>query len=654
MNNANGGNILFHFKGDSTDLKKTTSSLGSMTKSILVATGITKAFSAAWNMVNSSTGDAIDRLDQMNAFPKIMKSFGVSTEASEKAIKKLSEKLKGLPTTLDKGTSAVSRFVAKNEDIERSTEMFLAVNNAILAGNAPMENQAAALEQITQAYSKGKPDMMEWRTMMTAMPGQLKQVAKAMGYVSTDALHDALMDGTASMDDFMDTIIRLNKEGGENFIAFEEQAKNAVGGIKTAITNMKTSVVRGVSNVIDSIDKGLKEGGIEGGINEIINKIGSGFEKGLTNIGKMFGENLSKLLKGEITAEEFTKNITTFLLNGLTKGIELLTEQIPTVVPIIVEALVGIINAISDSLPTLIPAIVNLTVALVNALTTDEIMTKLGEAGVKLAVGLIKGLVKGIENMTGDTNFTQTVLEVSLGNLANTFISFGIPVFTRMGRSLMVGLFMGIAEAMGMDEETKKTVREELQGFIEKPLEFLFNIGKQIIDGLYNGILEALGIKKPGKNIKKDVKDNVGNDANTWLYSVGKDLVQGLINGITAMYFPFLSVVNQIAGLVGQVIEKKNKIHSPSRLMEWYGEMLGEGYILGLENMKDALNKTAINTFSLSPQLANSMSLNNSPNIVVNNNIRSETDPLGQTVSQIKTFANGAKNDYNYGMGVGV
>ena len=72
---------------------------------------------------------------------------------------------------------------AANGDIERSTDMFLAVNNAILAGNAPMENQAAALEQITQAYSKGKPDMMEWRTLMTAMPGQLKQVAKAMGYV---------------------------------------------------------------------------------------------------------------------------------------------------------------------------------------------------------------------------------------------------------------------------------------------------------------------------------------------------------------------------------------------------------------------------------------------------------------------------------------
>ena len=113
-----------------------------------------------------------------------------------------------------------------------------------------------------------------------------------------------------------------------------------------------------------------------------------------------------------------------------------------------------------------------------------------------------------------------------------------------------------------------------------------------------------------------------------------------------------LSVANQIAGVVGSVIKKKNEIHSPSRLMEYYGEMLGEGYINGMDKMKEAISQTATNTFSISPQLANSMALNNTPNIVVNNYVNNETDPLGQTVSQIKTFANGAKNDYNYGMGV--
>ncbi len=155
MNNANGGNILFHFKGDASQLNKTTSSLGGMTKSILVATGVTKALSTAWNMVASSTDSAIERYDQLNAFPKVMSSLGIETSKSEKAVQELAEGLKGLPTTLNQGTTAVSRFVAKNEDIEKSTKMFLAVNDAIISGNAPIVNQEAALEQLTQAYSRG-------------------------------------------------------------------------------------------------------------------------------------------------------------------------------------------------------------------------------------------------------------------------------------------------------------------------------------------------------------------------------------------------------------------------------------------------------------------------------------------------------------------
>ena len=58
--------------------------------------------------------------------------------SADRAVKRLSEGLKGLPTTLNQGTTAVSRFVAKNGDVERSTEIFLALNDAIVAGYAGM------------------------------------------------------------------------------------------------------------------------------------------------------------------------------------------------------------------------------------------------------------------------------------------------------------------------------------------------------------------------------------------------------------------------------------------------------------------------------------------------------------------------------------
>ena len=39
-----------------------------------------------------------------------MKSLGISQDKATESVNKLSEKLKGLPTTIDKGTSAVSRL----------------------------------------------------------------------------------------------------------------------------------------------------------------------------------------------------------------------------------------------------------------------------------------------------------------------------------------------------------------------------------------------------------------------------------------------------------------------------------------------------------------------------------------------------------------
>lgn len=645
MNTANGGNILFHFKGDDSGLKSTISSIGGMTKSILVATGITKALSTAWNMVSSSTGDAIDRFDQLNAFPKVMSSLGVSTEKSEKAVQTLSERLKGLPTTLNQGTSAVSRFVATNGDVEKSTEMFLALNNAILAGNAPAENQAAALEQITQAYSKGKPDMMEWRSLLTAMPGQLKQVAKAMGYVDTNALHDALIDGSASMDEFMETIMRLDKEGGEGFASFQEQAKNAVGGIKTSIVNMKTAIARGVESVISSLDKGLKNGGIEGGISGLISKVGTGFEKTLGSTGEFLGDNLSKVLSGEITPAELGENLINFVSDGIKNGLTWLKEKIPEYVPMLVEFLSGVMTALGENLPDLVPLALEVVVKLVEALTTDENMQKMGEAGSKLIEGLGEGLVKGVSSDW----FQEFCKNTIVNNIKNIFLGGWA---TDIGHNIILGIATGIAEMLGVPQEQMEQDIKNLEFFHEHPIQWFFQTGKAIIEGLINGIKDALGLNKPGKDIKSEVKKNVGTDSNTWLYSVGQNIVNGLINGLLSCYAPLLSVANQIAGAVANAVAKKNKVHSPSRLMEWYGEMMGEGYIEGMDNMKQAIMSTAENTFSISPQLQNSSALNYTPNVIVNNYVSNETDPLGQTVSQIKTFANGAKNDYNYGMGV--
>lgn len=234
--------------------------------------------------VTGSMDDAIDRLDTMNNFPKVMENLGISAKDSEKAVKKLSDGLQGIPTTLNDGALAVQKFTSKNGDVEKSVDMFLAVNDAILAGGASAQIQSSALEQLSQSYAKGKMDMTEWRSIQTAMPAQLKQVATEMG-LTTDELGEMMRQGdnTAEvMDQFIDTIINMDKEGTNGFKSLKEQAKNATGGIKTSMTNLKTAITRGVSNLIEQFDKALKSKGL-GGISKIIgdisNLVGNLFKK---------------------------------------------------------------------------------------------------------------------------------------------------------------------------------------------------------------------------------------------------------------------------------------------------------------------------------------------------------------------------------------
>lgn len=249
----------------------------------LISSGLQKFFS----QVTGSMDDAIDRLDTMNNFPKVMENLGIGAKESEKAIKELSDGLQGLPTTLNDGALAVQRFTAKNGDVKKSAEIFLAVNDAILAGGASAQVQSSALEQLSQSYSKGKMDMTEWRSIQTAMPAQLKQVATAMG-LTTDELGEMMRQGdnTAEvMDQFIETIIKMDKEGVNGFKSLKEQARNATGGIKTSMTNLKTAITRGVSSLIEQFDKALKSKGL-GGISKIISDISTGVGNLFKEVGK--------------------------------------------------------------------------------------------------------------------------------------------------------------------------------------------------------------------------------------------------------------------------------------------------------------------------------------------------------------------------------
>lgn len=217
----------------------------------LVQSGVTRAFDA----ISSSMDSAISRVDTMNNFPRVMQNLGYSAEDAQASVQKMSDRLTGLPTRLDDLTSGVQRLVPAVGNVGQATDIMLAFNDAVLAGGSSMEVQTAATEQFSQAVSKGKFELEEWRSIQTAMPGQLDQLAKSMLGSSAGAndLYEALKDGKVSMGDFLGELVRLDTEGGASFASFQQQAQDATSGIATSLSNMQNAVTKGVAKVIDAI-----------------------------------------------------------------------------------------------------------------------------------------------------------------------------------------------------------------------------------------------------------------------------------------------------------------------------------------------------------------------------------------------------------------
>lgn len=599
--------VLIKFKGDTSNAdsatKKMSSTLGGLTKNFALGSLAAQGISKAIGIFNSGLDGAISRTDTLNNFPKVMNNLGISASDSADVINDLSEKLKGLPTTLDAGASAVQRFTSKNGDVKKSEQLFLALNNAVLAGGASSEIQASAIEQMSQAYAKGKPDMMEWRSIMQAMPAQLKQVATAMGYVDADALGEDLRKGNVSMEAFMDTMVKLNDTGIEGFENFETQARNSTGGIKTSIENMKTAFVRGIGNIIQSVNTALAP---MGGLSGVLSQLGTIGQQFFTIIGQGLAMILPSLMQ-----------VVQMILPPL-------SQMLNTIIPVLFSIIQAIMPVLIELLNTLLPPILQIINDILPILLSlIEPILSLLQPMLDLIKPLIETLFELIQPLV---QLLQEILPPII-DLFNSFIKAILPPLT--------------------------TAFKTLGSVISSAVKGAFSVIKPIFDsikGILNGIISFI----------KGVF--TGNWSQAW--NGVKNIFSNIITGISNI---FKAPINFIIGAINGFIRGLNKIQIP----DWVPVVGGKGFHINeIPQLKVGTNFVPEDTMAMLHQgeavipkkfnpyangiNARTMGTMQSGTMKPTINVYADfkTDPLGQVVSNIKTFSGGAKNDYNYGQGV--
>lgn len=244
------------------------------------------AAAAIGTTLTGSIGSAVSRVDTLNNFPRIMANLGYSASDAAKSAKKLSEKLRGLPTSLQDIMPLVQQIAPLTGSLDEATNVGLAFNNMLVASGKSTADQSRAMQQYTQMLATGKVDMLSWKTLMEVMPAQMNQLAESLlgaGKSGFD-LYDALRDGKLTMEDVNKAMVKLNDEGGSKFASFAKQAKDASKGIQTAWTNLKTRITGAMASIIQAVGPEKISGALDR-VGAAIGKIGDAFDRAASGPG---------------------------------------------------------------------------------------------------------------------------------------------------------------------------------------------------------------------------------------------------------------------------------------------------------------------------------------------------------------------------------
>lgn len=448
-----------------------------------------KAFDVIGNSIATNMDGAIKRFDTLRNYPKVMQSLGFGAEEADASIKKLGDNISYLPTTLDKVASQTQQVVAVVGDLGKATDLTLALNNAMASGGAPAEQQASAINQWVQAMAKGKPDLQDWRALVQTAPAQMNQLAEAMlgaGKSQTD-LYQAMQDGSVSIEEVNDAMIKLSQQGADGITAWSEQAKSAGGGIQMAFTNVKAGIQRNVANVISTIDELLSSfGGISGVIESIV------------PVFDTLGETISSVLSGDISLGDAVQGL-----------LDQLSAKAQEFLPKGAEFVMNLVAGILTQLPQMIVA------------------------GLNAVTNLIQGLDSGKGALGGKA------VEL-IGKIIVAFLS-ALPQILVAGVRLIGALIQGIGSAIGGAVSRVMAYAKRIPQAIKTGLGNLVSVGSNLIAGLWNGIKAKFDsviakVKALASKLPDAVKKVLGiASPSKVMYKLGEFTGEGFVNGIEAM-----------------------------------------------------------------------------------------------------------------------
>jgi len=621
MNNAE---VLIKFKADDSDVnaktKELSSNIGSKLASaakvgaaamtaVGVAAGATaKAF---WDGVSASAkyGDEIDKQSQkLNISAENYQALDYALQRSGSSIDSVSKGMKTIVNDLGEFASGSAEAGSKYEALG------ISMTNA---DGSVKSSEQILLETIDALGS------MEDETMRNAY-------AQDIFGRSAAELTPLLNQGAEGISDLMteakDYGIVMGNDAVKASAAFQDsltKLKGTFGGVKNAMMSEFmpgiTTVMDGFSDLLAGVD------GAEDKINEGILQIGDKISKNLPKIVNAISKIMPSILQviGDIIkaiAKTLLDNLPTIIKAGMDLLISLtmgIIEMMPELIPVIIECILTIVQALLDNIDLLINGAIQLMLGLIQGILNSLplIISKMPQVIEAIVIGLISALpqifVFGIQ-------LVGTLLEGIMSVISSIPEAF-INNFTAAWEGIKQ-VFGAVANFFG-----------NIFGKAWEKVKNVFSVGGKIFDGIKDGIAKVF------KNVVNTIIRGINTVVAIPFNAINSALraIKGVnIAGVAPFsWLPTISVPKIPLLNVGT-----NYVPEDQLAMIHKGEAVIPKKFNPYANGLNASTLGAMQNGNLRP--------------IINVYADFETDPIGQTVSNIKTFSGGARNDYNYGMGV--